>query len=85
MRPWIFFTSNGTATDGFDFIGLATTIDFHDGDSTANVPLTILDDYLLEGNETVNFTLANPTHGAELGSRSNAVLTIVDNEIAAVT
>ncbi len=77
------FTSGGTATDGLDYNGISTTLEFHDGDTTATIPVTILDDYLLEGNETVNFWLTNATDGAEIGNRATAVLTIVDNEIAA--
>ena len=77
------FTTDGTATDGLDYTVLSTSIQFHDGDTMATIPISILDDYLLEGNETVNVWLANATGGAELGNRTNALLTIMDNEIAA--
>src|SRR5207249_2771358 len=36
---------------------------------------------LTEGNETVRLSLSNPTGGVGLGSQSNAVLTIVDDDI----
>ena len=74
-------TIGGTATTGSDYVGTMGTITFATGDSgnkTFNV--TILDDVLLEGEETVNLALSNPTGGAVLGSPDTAVLTITDHE-----
>ena len=47
-------TSNGTATAGSDYTAVTQTVSFANGD-TANktVTIPILDDTLLEGNETV--------------------------------
>jgi hypothetical protein len=47
------------------------------------VPIT--EDSFVEGNETVNLLLSNATGGAELGSQSTAVLTIVDDDTVATT
>ena len=71
-----FATSNGTATAGSDYTAVTQTVSFANGD-TANktVSIPILDDTLVEGNETVNLALSNPTGGATLGSPSTAVLT----------
>ena len=77
------FTSGGTATAGADYETLSETLHFEDGENVQTIPVTILDDYALEGNETVNVWLANATDGAELGGRTNLLLTILDNEIAA--
>ncbi|MEY4916844.1 MAG: hypothetical protein RL616_757 [Verrucomicrobiota bacterium] len=76
-------TFGGTATAGEDYESIFNTFRFEDGEATQTVSVTILDDYLLEGSETVNVRLLNPTEQAELGDRTNLVLTITDNELAA--
>ncbi|WP_199332029.1 Calx-beta domain-containing protein [Anabaena lutea] len=43
--------------------------------------IPIINDNLIEGNETVNLTLTNPTNGATIGTQNQAKLTIVDNDI----
>ncbi len=71
----------GTAAVGQDYSAASGTITFADGDTadkTFSVP--ILNDSLVEGNETANLTLSNPTGGAALGSTSSAVLTIADDD-----
>ena len=76
-----FATSNGTATSGADYTAVSQTVSFADGDTankTVNIP--ILNDVLVEGNETVNVTLSSPTGGATLGSPSTATLTITDDD-----
>jgi hypothetical protein len=77
------FTSGGTAVAGTDYETLSRTLHFEDGENTKAVSIPVIDNFLLQSNKTVNVLLANPTGGAELGVRSNLVLTIVDNEIAA--
>ena len=74
-------TSNGTATSTADYTSVSQTVSFAAGD-TANktVSIPIVDDQLIEGNETVNVTVSAPTGGATLGTPSTAVLTITDND-----
>jgi hypothetical protein len=80
-----FATSNGTATAGNDYTALNQTVSFADGDATNKiVAIPIIDDTAVEGNETVNLTLSNPTGGAALGT-ATAVLTIIDNETTSPT
>ena len=76
-------TSNGTATAPADYTAVTQTVSFAAGD-TANktVTIPIVDDALVEGNETVDVTLSAPTGGATLGTPSTAVLTITDNDVA---
>jgi hypothetical protein len=75
-----FATSNGTATAGSDYTAVSQTVSFADGETTKTVSITILPDTLVEGNETVNLTLSNPTGGATLGSPSTGVLMITDDD-----
>ena len=76
-----FATSNGTATDGSDYTAVTQTVLFANGDATnKTVAVPVLDDMLVEANETVNLTLSSPTGGATLGNPATAVLTIVDND-----
>jgi Calx-beta domain/Divergent InlB B-repeat domain/NPCBM/NEW2 domain len=75
-------TSNGTATAGADYTAVTQTVTFANGESGDKpVSVPILEDTAVEGNETVNLTLSNPTGGAALGSPSAAVLTITDNDL----
>src|SRR5207237_1499163 len=72
---------NGTATAGADYVAVSRTVSFISGDTVGKViNIGILDDLLVEGSETINLTLTNPTGGATLGTPSTAVLTIADNE-----
>ena len=81
-----FATSNGTATAGSDYTAVTQTVSFANGDATnKTVAIPILDDVLVEANETVNLTLSSPTGGATLGNPATAVLTIIDNDAPGLT
>jgi hypothetical protein len=73
------FSVSGTATSGSDFTSLGTTANFSVGSATATALVAVLDDILVEGNETVVVTLGA---GAEytLGSPAAATVTIQDDE-----
>jgi hypothetical protein len=75
-----FTTSNGTATAGADYTATSGTITFAAGQTTATAVVPILDDTVVEGNETFNVTLSSPSGGATLGAQSTAVVTITDFE-----
>ncbi|MEG3939379.1 Calx-beta domain-containing protein [Microcoleus sp. S36b_A3] len=77
--------TNGTATAPADYANTAIPVNFAAGDSTPKtIVVPIVDDALVEGNETVNLSLTNPT-GATLGTQSTATLNIVDNDAAVPT
>jgi len=75
-----FATGDGTATADSDYTPTSGTLSFAPGQIGTSFTVPILEDGLIEGNETVYLTLSNQTGGARLGPRSTAVLTIVDNE-----
>jgi len=56
------YTISGTATQGDDYT-LAGTLDFADGDTTKYITVTVIDDVIEEGNETIILTLGAPTNG----------------------
>ncbi|MCU7846047.1 MAG: thrombospondin type 3 repeat-containing protein [Candidatus Thiodiazotropha sp. (ex Monitilora ramsayi)] len=72
-------SSDGTALAGSDYTHTAGTLDFADGQTSNTFAVPLLDDTVFEGDETVNLTLSNPVN-ASLGSLSQAVLTISEND-----
>lgn len=72
-----------TATVGADYQNTSGTLTFAGGDTaTKSFTVPINDDTTFEGNETFTVTVRNPTGGATLGTRSSAVVTIVENDPA---
>ncbi|MCA0447187.1 MAG: T9SS type A sorting domain-containing protein [Bacteroidetes bacterium] len=64
------------------------TVTFPAGSSTSEtVTLTVTDDAVMEGNETLGFTLQNVTGGssATLGAQTTHTLTITDDDNASIT
>ncbi|MEG4970296.1 Calx-beta domain-containing protein, partial [Microcoleus sp. B6-A1] len=73
--------ANGSATAPADYANTPILVNFGAGDSapkTINIP--IVNDTLVEGTETVNLSLVNPTGGATIGTQGTASLDIVDND-----
>src|SRR5262249_47263729 len=75
-----FGTADGTATEAtFDYFGTSGTLSFPDGVTSNSFTVFVFDDTEVEGNETVNLSLSNPSPGTTLGSQPTATLTIIDN------
>ncbi len=72
-------TSDGTATAGSDYTATSGTLTFAPGETSKTIQVPIIDDTVDEENETVTFTLSNPTN-AILGAVPVATLTIIDND-----
>lgn len=73
------FTTTGTATNGTDYSAIGTTVSLGANAANTTVTVTPLNDALVEGPETVVFTLASGT-GYAVGSPNTATITIVDDE-----
>lgn len=78
------YTVSGTATSASDFTALSGSIDVTNGNTTATITLTPIDDGDVEGDETVILTLTSGT-GYVVGSPSSATVTITDDDSAAIT
>ncbi|HEX8422031.1 MAG TPA: Calx-beta domain-containing protein, partial [Pyrinomonadaceae bacterium] len=75
-------TASGTATPASDFQSSAGTLVFNQGETTRSFSVVITDDALMEGDESLNLSLSNPTGGATLVVPYSATLTIRDNDAA---
>lgn len=73
-------TQNGTATAGADYQTASGVLTFLDGQQSATFTVPIIQDNTGEGDETVLISLSNALGGAGLGSPTNAVLTIADDD-----
>jgi hypothetical protein len=80
-----FTTSDGTAVSGTDYTDSSQVVTFGNGVTSQIVQIPLNNDALDEFNETIFLALTNPTGGAFLGTRTTAVLTIVDDDVAAPT
>ena len=79
------YTVDGTATSGSDYTVLSGTVTVPKGATTANFPVTVIDDNAQEGSETVVLTLIDGGAGYRVGSPGTHTLTIVDDETPAVS
>ncbi|RYE15313.1 MAG: hypothetical protein EOP51_27005, partial [Sphingobacteriales bacterium] len=73
--------TGGTATNGSDFTFTNQTVTFPANSTTSQtVTVNITDDTMVEGNETIIFTISNPSTTIGIGNTTQT-LTIVDNDV----
>ena len=72
-------TSNGTATAGSDYTATSDKLTFAPGQTSQSFTVPIIDNNIVEPNETVILTLNNPVN-AVLGTPNQATLTIIDDD-----
>lgn len=76
-----FTATNGTALEALDFQAITNQlVMFGAGETSKTVRVTITDDVLFEGEETVNLRLTDPSDKTYLGSNDTATLFIADDE-----
>ena len=73
--------SGGTATSGSDYSTTSGILVFADGITNQSFTITIIDDGIVEPDETISFSLGNVTGGASLGDPVTIVVTINDNDV----
>ena len=72
--------NDNSARSGQDFIGISETLNFAPGETSQEIVVTILDDDLVETNESFSLAIGNPT-GAVLGNIRTATIIIEDNDV----
>lgn len=76
-------TNNGSAVAPGDFATTAGTLNWADQDGAPKTfQVTIVDDALMEGDETFTVVLSAPTGGATLGATATETVTIQDDDTA---
>lgn len=70
-------TPGSSCTSGVDYLPASHTFTWADGDASPRTfTVTICNDSIMEGDETIDLTLGSPTGTGSLGTPSTAVLTI---------
>jgi hypothetical protein len=75
----VFYTVSGTATNGTDYTALSGSVVIAAGETTATITVSIIDDALVEGVETVIVTLSTNANYT-VGTPDNATIGIGDND-----
>jgi hypothetical protein len=67
-----------------DYVRVTNMLTFADGQTSSNLTISVLDDFLVEGDELVTLRLLNPQPSltTSLGTQPNATLTIVDDDVS---
>ncbi|NDA66167.1 MAG: hypothetical protein EBY09_05925, partial [Verrucomicrobia bacterium] len=74
--------SDGTAVSPVDYAAATNTLVWAAGETASKVfPVSIVNNLIVDGNRTVNLALANSSIPGALGTVTNAVLTIVDDDV----
>jgi poly(3-hydroxybutyrate) depolymerase len=73
-------TADGTAANGLKYTSVTGTLAFGAGETNRTIVVPISNDGLADGTKTFRVLLSNPTGGAVLGTRTNAIVSIIDND-----
>ncbi len=76
--------SGGSATNIIDYTISPNTVEFLPGVTSRNVTITVMDDTILEANETIIISLGTPTN-ALIGTTPVHTVTIIDDDIPEVS
>ncbi|MBI1176026.1 hypothetical protein GC207_01150 [bacterium] len=70
----------GTATAGMDFAGADVVVDFAAGESTKQVTIPLVNDFVAESDKTFSLKLVNPSTGYGTVTPSTASVTLLDDD-----
>jgi hypothetical protein len=77
------YTVDGeTATSNVDFVPSSGVLTFADGETSKTITIPIVNDLIVEPNETATVTLSDPGGGSALGAVPSAILNIQDTDIS---
>ena len=74
-------TADGTATNGLKYTAVSGTLAFGASETNKTIVVPILNNGFVDGTKTFRVILSNPTGGAILGTRTNATVSITDNDV----
>jgi len=77
-----FATVNGTATAGSDYGATNGTLIFPTNTAVKTIVIPIINDSVIENNETFKFVISNPQGGVQLGTTTNETITIENDDFA---
>ena len=73
-------STNGTATAELKYTAVSGTLTFAGGETNKTIVVAILNEGFVEGTQTFQVILSNPTAGAVLGGGTTATVSIRDND-----
>jgi uncharacterized repeat protein (TIGR01451 family) len=73
-------TVEGSATEGADFVETSGLLQFAPGELSKTFNITLLDDFEVEGPETIGLVLSEPGGNSVLGLPFEATLTLLDDD-----
>ena len=80
------FSVTGSATEGADYSNIGTSVLIPANTTTATIDVTVIDDSLIEGAETVTLTLTGTSNGSiGLGSTISGTVTIANDDATTLT
>ncbi|MGH9941250.1 MAG: S8 family serine peptidase [Pyrinomonadaceae bacterium] len=75
-------TLPGVAFARCDYATSVDTVTFAPGATTAQITIPLIDDAHVEGNETFQVQLSNPSASTTLGANASVTVTLTDNDVA---
>jgi gliding motility-associated-like protein/uncharacterized repeat protein (TIGR01451 family) len=74
------YTVSGTATEGTDYVTLTGSVIIPANTNSAVIDVAVIDDTIVEGDETVIVTLTGTDSSVTVSSTNEATITITDND-----